>query len=233
MINRILKAFHKPIHYKDGYIELLRRVNAGMMHHGNIACFEYAIRNLPSDSPIIEIGAFCGLSANVITYLKNVHQKTNILVSTDTFQWPVRKKTGKISNSGLTYEDLQAYVRKSLIYNISLFSADDMPYIFEKDSDSFFRSWENKETEIDIFGKSLELGSKISFAYIDGNHTYEFVHRDYENCDSLLEIGGYLFFDDSADYSDWEVKKVIKEIKKTNRYQVIMKNPNYLFKKIK
>ncbi|HZZ74665.1 MAG TPA: class I SAM-dependent methyltransferase, partial [Puia sp.] len=67
----------------------------------------------------------------------------------------------------------------------------------------------------------------------DGNHHYEQVKKDFEHCDRYLEMNGFILFDDSADFSDFEVKQVIAEVKKTRRYRMIMKNPNYLFQKIK
>ena len=44
------------------------------------------------------------------------------------------------------------------------------------------------------------------------DHTYEYVRRDFENCDEFLEPRGFILFDDSADSSNWEVRKVIAEI---------------------
>lgn len=230
MIKNIFRIKKKPVHYKDEYIEILRRVNAGMLHHGNILCFDYAIKNLPSEHPIIEIGTFCGLSANVITYFKKIHLKSNILISTD--KWSMSERNGAVSKSNITFQDYRKYVRENLIRNISLFSKEDMPFLFEKTSDEFFTLWNNNKTEYDIFNKEFNLGGRISFAYIDGNHSYEYVNRDFYNCDKYLEIGGFILFDDSSDSSDWEVKRVIKELKRNKHYKVVIKNPNYLFQKV-
>ena len=60
---------------------------------------------------------------------------------------------------------------------------------------------------------------------------YDFVRADSENCDQFLESGGFLLFDDSSDDSDWEVRKVLPEVTDTKRYDLIAKNPNYLFQK--
>jgi hypothetical protein len=40
-------------------------------------------------------------------------------------------------------------------------------------------------------------------------------------------------FDDSADGSGWEVCRLVAEVYRAGRYQLIKKNPNYLFKKLK
>ena len=54
----------------------LRFANAGMLSDGNIDSFEYAIKNLPSESPLIEIGSFCGLSTNIINFYLREPLKT-------------------------------------------------------------------------------------------------------------------------------------------------------------
>lgn len=58
-----------PIDISDDYVNWLCYANAGMLHRGNLYCFDYAIRNLPSEAPIVEVGSFCGLSANLLTLL--------------------------------------------------------------------------------------------------------------------------------------------------------------------
>lgn len=66
----------------DEYIDWLTFANADMLSKGNIFCMNLAIKNITSKSPILEIGSFCGLSTNVITYLlsKN-NKKTRLLVA--------------------------------------------------------------------------------------------------------------------------------------------------------
>ena len=70
-------------------------------------------------------------------------------------------------------------------------------------------------------------------AYIIYPLIEESAKMDFENVDQVLDTGGFILFDDSADNSSWEVTRVIDEIKKTGRYEVIIHNPNYLLKKIK
>lgn len=78
-----LNLINNNIFKSDEYIKKLCYVNAGFLNIGNIWCFDYAISNLPSHNPIIEIGSFCGLSANVITYLKLRHNVINKLICVD------------------------------------------------------------------------------------------------------------------------------------------------------
>jgi hypothetical protein len=230
MLKRVLKSLKKPVHYKDDYIEILRRVNPGMLHFGNIELFRIAINSLESNNPVLEIGTFCGLSSNLIAYLLKENNKTNNIITTD--KWKNANSTNFISNSNLRYSTVDNYVRESLKRNLEFFRVGNLPYSVNMLSDDFFLKWNSREPLIDLFDRQFETGGNFSFVYIDGNHTYDFVKRDFENSDALLEVGGYLMLDDSYDYSDWEVNKLAKEIERNTKYLLIKKNPNYLFKKI-
>jgi len=100
-------------------------------------------------------------------------------------------------------------------------------------SDEFFAAWERREAERDVLGRDVTLGGPISLCYIDGNHSYAFARRDFENADRHLENGGFILFDDSGDGSGWEVCRVVKEVIKGGRYEMVARNPNYLFRKIR
>ena len=80
---KIKKLINNQIFKSDEYITKLCYANTGFLNIGNIWCFDYAIANLPSENPIIEIGSFCGLSSNVITYLKYRHSRKNKLICVD------------------------------------------------------------------------------------------------------------------------------------------------------
>ena len=84
----------------------------------------------------------------------------------------------------------------------------------------------------DVLGPSgASLGGPISFCFIDGNHAYEYAKRDFEDADEFLERGGFILFDDSSDGSGWEVCEVVKEVAALDRYELVIKNPNYFFRK--
>ena len=68
--------------------------------------------------------------------------------------------------------------------------------------------------------------------YIDGNHTYEYSKRDFQNVSKHLDKGGFILFDDSSDYSSFGCARLMKEIVANSDYELVMKNPNYLFRKI-
>jgi hypothetical protein len=218
--------------YWTEYLSWLTYANAGMLARGNVECMDYAIRNLPSVAPIVEIGSFCGLSANVMTYLKQRHNATNRLITCDKWQFENADGGGMVGDSKfVTHAEYKQFVKDSFLRNARMFSRDDLPYTIEMLSDEFFAAWSAAQSCHDVFGRPVTLGGPISFCYIDGNHTYEFAKRDFDNCDQYLEPAGFVLFDDSGDGSDWEVRKLVREVQAAGRYELITKNPNYFFRK--
>ncbi len=213
----------------DEYTNWLSFANAGMLNKGNLLCIDHAMAHLPSNHPIVEIGVFCGLSTNLLTYYKRKHHRSNPLFNCD--KWVFEGAGGTVGDSSITHEEYRSFVRATYVRNVRMFSRDDLPHTVEAMSDEFFAAWESRQQAVDIFGQSVTLGGPISFCYIDGNHTYEFAARDFQHTDRFLEPGGFVLFDDSADGSMWEVTRVIEEVKRLGTYRVVAQNPNYLFQK--
>ena len=232
LIKTVIPNYKTPfIDISDKFVNQLYSSNAGMLHRRNLYCFDYAIGNLPSDAPIVEIGPFCGLSTNLLTYYKKRHNVGNRLITCDDWKFEVDEEELRIGVLSLGLSEFRAFVKDSFIRNIRMFSRYDLPYMVNMSSDEFFTGWRKSEKVNDVLGRSIQLGGSISFCFIDGNHSYEFVKRDFENCHEFLEKGGFILFDDSADGSGWEVCKVVEEIKRSGKYRLITKNPNYLFRK--
>ena len=214
------------------YLSWLTYANAGMLTRGNVWCMDYAIKNLPSQAPILEIGSFCGLSTNVIIYLKEKNNVHNPLITCDKWMFEGAGGGGMLGDSqSVTHAEYKKFVKETFVRNVQMFGRNDLPFTIELLSDEFFCSWTNLEKRQDVFGREVKLGGPLSFCYIDGNHSYECARRDFENCDRFLEKGGFILFDDSADGSEWEVRKVVQEVIGTRHYDLIARNPNYLFRK--
>ena len=214
------------------YMSWLTFANAGMLTRGNVYCMDYAVRKLPSAAPIVEIGSFCGLSTNLIIYLKEKHEKNNTLVTCDKWIFEGSESGGKLGDSkNITHEEYRQFVKDTFLRNTRMFSRHDLPFTIEVFSDEFFNLWAVSEKCHDVFGRKVQLGGPISFCYIDGNHSYEFARRDFENCDKFLESGGFILFDDSADGSKWDVCRVVQEVLQSGDYDLVTKNPNYFFRK--
>lgn len=203
--------------------------NAGMLHSGNLYCIEHAIKNLPTSNPIIEIGAFCGLSTNVINFYLMKHERKNTFFNCDAWIFDEVPDDQPLGNLNILHKDYKRFVKETYMKNVNFFSMDRKPFTMESTSDEFFKWWSNRETVADIFGRDVNLGGNISFCYIDGDHKYEFAKRDFINTDKVLDAGGFILFDDSSD--DMDLGRLMNEIMSTGRYRKVIQNPNYLFVK--
>lgn len=220
------------IDISDEYINWLCSANAGWLTRGNLYCFDYAIRNLPSSNPVVEIGSFCGLSTNAIAYYLNRNRKVNKIITCDKWIFESASESSCLGASSISRKSYKEFVRETYIRNVRMFSGFNLPYTIEEFSDDFFLMWNESREATDVFGRVIKLGGEISFCYIDGDHSYEFAKRDFNNVSEYLEKGGFILFDDSHDGSPWEVARLMKEIMKNRAYRLVSKNPNYLFERI-
>jgi hypothetical protein len=225
----IRQAVRRPIVLHDAYIDWLMLANAGMQDPGNLYLFDLAIRNAP-EAPMLEIGSFCGLSTNIVQYLKRKHGRTVPLFSCD--KWIFEGSADPLpATAGASHDDIRKYVMECFARSVRTFSSSDLPFSIEATSDEFFRKWETRTQVSDVFGRSVALGGPLGFCFIDGNHTEDYASRDFDHCDQYLVPGGFILLDDSGDASAWEVKEVIRRVKRDDRYEVVAKNPNYLVRK--
>lgn len=215
----------------DPYLDWLCWANAGMLWRANLVSFEHAIRHLNDDAPIVEIGSFCGLSANVLTYYKRLTGRRNRLFTCDPWKFPGAHAGQPLSKfCPVTHDEYREFVRESFLRNVGLFSRDDLPYAIETPSAKFFADWRRGVEVKDVFGRGVTLGGEIGFVYIDGDHAYEAAKLDFQMADEALAPGGFVLFDDCA-FDD--VARVVEEVKATDRYEVVIANPNFLFLKLR
>ena len=90
-------------------------------------------------------------------------------------------------------------------------------YLLREDSHSF--------TTLEKVKKIL-AGDPLDFLFIDGDHTYEGVKRDFEMYSPLVRKGGVIAFHDivTNDIPNIDVPKFWKEIKEKYRHTEIVKN---------
>jgi predicted O-methyltransferase YrrM len=216
--------------------------NAGWLDKGNQYCFNYCASRLPSDAPVLEIGSFCGLSTNNITYYLRKHGRTNKFFNTDPWNFEGGEGVGKgasellAPDSDITRQEYRAFVMETFKRNVQFFSRENPPHSIVMASNDFFVAWREGREVADLFGRTVKLGGPLSFAYVDGDHLYEAVHADFVNCDEFLEPGGFILFDDSptkGDIHGWGVSRVMREVKESGRYELVMRTPNHLFKKLR
>src|SRR5262245_44523162 len=76
--------FGTNIMVADDYIRFLEYVcGGGMFEKGNVYLWQKAIDALPPGLPVVEVGAFSGVSTNILTYLLAKQGKANPLFSVD------------------------------------------------------------------------------------------------------------------------------------------------------
>ena len=157
-------------------------------------------------------------------------KRINKIFCVDKYIFEGAENGGYLGNSDISHSDYKSFVKKNFLRNISFFSTSK-PYPIELFSDEFFERWSENTQITDLFGRSVQLGGRVSFCYVDGNHTYEYVKRDFNNIDRHLVSGGFILFDDSDDTNPFGLTKLMREINRDPRYRLVMKNPNYLFQK--
>lgn len=216
----------------DEYLTWLNFAVSGMLNRHNVDAMFYALKNLPPNTSILEIGSFCGLSTCVLIYLKTKAGISAPLFTCDKWAFEGQRLGEPLGGIPLiTHDAYRDFVRKSFIENTKTFCSFDLPYTIENDSDEFFSLWSKSQATEDVFGRTVTIGGSIGFAYVDGNHTYAYAKRDFENIDRNLVRGGFILFDDSRDGTDFGVGDLMKEIRRGAEYVVVSKNPNYMFRK--
>ena len=241
MVNWIKNIFKKDNHSgSDDFIKRIRSlvIGEGMLNDGNIDLLKYAITKMPEFGAVVEIGSYGGLSTNLICYLLKKQKRNNTFFSCDAWIYEGFNDKGIENKKTIDGRDdvlrsaYSLYMKNAFINATKFLSYENLPHSFQMYSDTFFKKWNNKELETDLFGESVKLGGLISFAYIDGGHSYEVAWNDFLNVSNNLQINGYVLIDDSADSSNFGSAKMINRIKKDKRFTIAGKNPNYLFKKI-
>ena len=124
--------------------------------------------------------------------------------------------------------EYRSYCVRTYKENISLFSARNLPVSIEAFSDDFFKMWDDNATTTDVFGNKVQLGGPISFAYIDGAHTYEAAKMDFENVAKNLLPGGFVLFDDSNPQLSFGCVQSALEASKTPGYTRLFSHVNGL-----
>lgn len=243
LLKRILRKFRpgQPafIDASDEFIEHLCWVNPGFLHRGNVQAISHGIKNMPSQTAIIEVGVFCGLSTNVIAYFRKQHNREDAQIfNTDIWELYGYDPEQQVGTTEITKRQYRDHLIATYRSNVDFFSKTKNISTFEMHSDVFFDSWGKALTVADLRGQRVQLGGPIGFAYIDGSHLYKQAKADFLNVKDKLANGAFILFDDSADDvyipNDCEVSVLMKEISRdyAHEFELVFKNPNYLFRKL-
>lgn len=230
-------------HYRtlgpDDFILRLRStvIGEGMLHPGNIYLMDYAIRHLPEMGVVLEIGSYGGLSSNLLRYLLDKHQQPASLFCCDAWVYEGYHDAAGAATpwmdgrTDVLRSDFTAYIKEAFIRSNQLLSGHQLPSAVHLDSDAFFEAWAACSQVTDVFGRTATLGGPIAFAYIDGNHAYDFAKRDVENTARHLVPGGFILLDDSAAHQHFGSAKLALELKNHPDFNLVLANPHHLFRK--
>lgn len=209
--------------------------SGGMQTDGNYDAFYTGLKRTRNvEGRIVEIGCFCGKSSNIITYLKQYLGIDKPLVSVDPWTYTSNSvQDARIMPFfGVTWQEYEDFVRNAYKENVALFSKDSLPFAVRAFSNDLFAKWGRDETVTDVFGRSVALGGKIAFAFIDGDHSYEGAMDDFVNVDRYLSVGGQILFDDSGEGAGRGCDQAAAEAAARPNYRLVAKNPNLLIEKI-
>lgn len=214
----------------DPYAMWLQFAIANMTDRGNYPLMDRAIAAMPP-APVLEIGCWAGMTSCLLARYQRKHGRREPIFAVDPWIFERRPYFDRIEHipvSGLQYQE---FIAESYRRNLEFFCADQLPHTFRMTSDEFFLAWEQQQRLTDLFGREVQLGGPLGYAYIDGDHSLPQAERDYGNCDRWLLPGGFLFFDDSADDSVWEVARLMPRVQAEGGYELVAKNPHYLWRK--
>jgi len=224
----------------DIFIARLRStvIGEGMLSNHNVKLIDYAIKNMPTDGDILEIGLYAGLSSNLILHYLELYNKNVQLFGCDIWEYEgfkdktTQKKSIFIDGKkNVLRTNYDAYIKQSYIHACQLLHPDNLPYAYHLSSDAFFHNINNNIKVPDVFNREANFPKKLSFCYIDGNHSYDQTKRDFENVTKLTVKGGFILLDDTANNLNFGSAKFAKELKSNDEFKIISKKQNYLIQK--
>jgi len=195
----------------------------------NAVAFSYAIKNMPRDTAVLEIGTYLGQSACMITYLMWRHGRFAPMFCCDPYHFEqTEKPIGGFFDAST--KEFRQYCIETAKRNLAMFSGHHVPHLVEAYSHEFLAAWARGQQCGDLFGRPVRLGGPLGFVYIDGSHTYEAAKGDFLGADPFVVPGGFVFFDDST--PGWAgVHRVVQEVLQRPDYELLFARPNYFFRK--
>jgi hypothetical protein len=209
-------------------------IGEGMLSMHNVQLMDYAIRKMPSEGVVLEIGSYAGLSANVILHLLNKYGKGHRMYCVDAWIYEGYNDSSSTENTeyidgrtDVMRKDYSSYIREAFKQSLVLFQPNRLPFSFHALSRNFFKGWGQAE-RVDVFHRKHTPAGRLAFCYIDGNHSYEAATEDYENVMRLMLPSGFILLDDTEPHLQFGSVKLRKEIMQDRRVAVISAKKNLL-----
>lgn len=223
--------------YQDDFTQRLLQVNHGLIRKGNIAALKLALELAPPSGAVLEIGTFTGTTACLIAYFAEQGGKTREIYTCDRWDYGFKGLSERpLGHGHITGNQWGEHARETALSHIRFFAGTRHVHPMLMWSAELLSAWQESLEVSDLFGNNLRLGRAVAFAFIDGNHGYDFVKADFKAVDKVMMPGGVVLFDDSADLTGSPgVRRFMKELKSgplaDGRYSLISKASNYLIRK--
>ncbi len=205
----------------DDYGRMIVKSVAGGLHPAVPGALEFAMSNLPYDAPIVELGAFCGLSTNLLAHCKVKQGLRNRIIACDSWGLgPAEKTQAQTEQSGSDYGH---FLRASFINSITTFCPEPHPYGVEMRPHEFSASWKRHEVVQDVLGRDIELGGPISFCFLRQKGQDYDVLQVLQDCDEYLSSGAFLLLDHCCSFSARkELENVFRHVKSSGKYELLI-----------
>ena len=162
----------------------------------------------------LEIGIFQGVTArNICELLYKIHKDDFRYIGVDIFEFDEAKKNRVVPDINFKNPLKQFYYRYiKREHPYSLESVQTLLKKFKKNIEIFKGDSKNILPKIDL--------SEINYVFLDGDHSYEAVINDLNNCKIIVENNGVILCDDyDLSYAPG-VKKAIDEFVTKEQYDI-------------
>ena len=172
-----------------------------------------------------------------------LYQKKEEIIKFIKFYW---KQNPKIILEIGTYDGGTLFFLSKFANPNAIIITMDLPFIrrgvgYSPAKIPFYKSFRKEKQKIHFIRKNSQAistikkvenilkGRKIDVLFIDGDHSYEGVKKDFENYSPFVKKGGIIAFHDIIEHpseTKCEVSKFWNEIKDNYEYKKIISNPN-------
>lgn len=175
-------------------------------HHYHIL---YDIRDLLGYNKVyMEIGSFCGASASLMLQ----HPDKTHVICIDPLNLSMKRFNGVKNQYNTLKDNLEKY---------------------KEGTRSDYTIHKNYSNDVNLLQKLKDEDTKVDILFIDGDHRYDGVVRDFWNYHEFVNSNGFIVFDDYLDAKFCpQVKKAVDDIvqeiqEKELPYEIIGSLPNY------
>ena len=162
----------------------------------------------------LEIGIFQGVTArNICELLYKIHKDDFRYIGVDIFELDEANKNRAVPDINFKNPLKQFYYRYiKREHPYSLESVQNLLKKFKKNIEIFKGDSKNILPKIDL--------SEINYVFLDGDHSYEAVINDLNNCKIIVENNGVILCDDYDLSYALGVKKAIDEFVNKEQYDI-------------